>query len=388
MTGSRILYAAIVIVAFIFSQALYDPISLFTLICVLLLPLISLVCMLIGSASVHVKCAIAKREIYRFEQSKLLAEIRCGFPLISPVMTLYCKLPEENGDRSLPRRLHISFTPRAKTTIEIPFSFGYRGIYQIGAQTIEICDFLRLFRMHKRIDKIWNVRVMPRLLSSDLALIQRVFLDEGSGTEMIGSPAYAAEIMGVRDYEDGEPLRFVHWNLSAVRDKLMVKSFASVRQQQVYLLLDLTDPEPAALSSRRLGDAMVETVLSVAREYLDHIGAICMMWNAGDLQRREVSTPQQLATVHTEIALCPMQSYRHMDEAMDKIGEVQELCVVVGRLNDDKMRRIEVLRHVVRCPITLLAFEYSATVSAESLLGKNIRLQMLDLAAVEEGRLA
>ena len=55
MTRSRLIYAALLIAAFIFSQALYDSISLFTLAVVLLIPLISLLCLLISLSLVKIK---------------------------------------------------------------------------------------------------------------------------------------------------------------------------------------------------------------------------------------------------------------------------------------------------------------------------------------------
>lgn len=48
MTRSRLIYLGLLIGAFVFSQALYDSISLFTLALVLLIPLISLICLLIS----------------------------------------------------------------------------------------------------------------------------------------------------------------------------------------------------------------------------------------------------------------------------------------------------------------------------------------------------
>ena len=55
MLRSRLIYLALLISAFIFSQALYDSISLFTLAVVLLIPLISLICLLISLLLVKVE---------------------------------------------------------------------------------------------------------------------------------------------------------------------------------------------------------------------------------------------------------------------------------------------------------------------------------------------
>ena len=55
MTRSRLIYTALLIAAFIFSQALYDSISLFTLAVVLLIPLVSFLCLLASASLVKIE---------------------------------------------------------------------------------------------------------------------------------------------------------------------------------------------------------------------------------------------------------------------------------------------------------------------------------------------
>lgn len=388
MTGSRILYAAIVLAAFIFSQALYDSVSLFTLVCVLLLPLVSVSLLFLGRQTVHIRCKLSQTEMYRYGEGKVFAEIRCPMPLISPIMRINCRLPGEHRDESVPSQLHVSFSPMSTTVIEIPFSFDLRGNYTVGVESVEICDYLRLVRIRKKIGRKWKVRVKPRFLAVEAPLRQRIYLDDGTGTDMTPAVGYATEPLGVRDYIENESLRFVHWNLSAQKDQLMVKTFAATRQKQSYILMDLSAENITELHSRRVGDAVVECALSLARETVNEVGATCLMWNAGGLQKQEIDTPAQLAAAHAAVSMCPLQTQDKLDKILDQIDDVQDLCVVVGSLSDAKMRRIDVLRTVVHCPIKLVAVENTDHISADVLRGKNIFLQVLHLEHIEEGRLS
>lgn len=388
MTKSRILYAAIVLAAFIFSQALYDPISLFVLVCVILLPIVSLLMLLICRSSFRVRSRLAREQVYRYRETKLFVELMSGAPFLSPVVTLNCVLNNPEGDRSAIRRLPLAFSPFSKTVIEIPVSYTLRGKYDVGIRSVEICDFLRLFRIKVKLNQMYILRVTPRFLPSDLRISQDIFLEDGSSTDMLATNGYGAELFGVRDYQDNDSLRHVHWNLSAVKDNLMVKTFSINRQKQICVLLDMSDPNPASPESRRLADALVETAVSLSRDYLDRVGGVNLMWHTGAMQQCDINSPQHLSTAYEKVAFCPMQPMNVMNHIADELTNVQALCMIVGDLNEEKRTRIEIIAGVVRCPIRLLAFNNSADVSDMELRGKNISLEMLHIETVEGGRIA
>lgn len=387
MTKSRILYAGIIIAAFIFSQALYDSVSLFTLVCVLILPFISALLLLIGKSTIQIQCKLIHKEVNRFQETKLYVEVRCGAPFLSPVLRLNCLLPDDLGDRTCKRRLHISFSPMTKTVIEMPFTYNYRGTYDVGVDSIEICDFLRLIKVKKRVNTNWKLRVMPRFLPVDLNMQQKIYLEDGASTDMVNAGGYAADLLGVREFNDSDSLRYVHWNLSAIKDELMVKTFAANRQKQVYILLDLTDDTPEELQSRRRGDALVETALSLARNFMSHIGSVCLMFSGGGLQTHQIDTPLSLSAAYTAVALCPLQPPKALDKMLSQISNVQDLCYVTGVLTEEKIRRIEIMLQYVQCPIRILALEKDDSVEPSKYKSKGITIEILHLEDIEKGRI-
>lgn len=386
MVKSRIVYAAIVIASFIFSQALYDSISLFTLVCVLVLPILSLGMLLLCKSTVNIRSKLAQSRVYRYHQTNLLVEIRCGAPLLSPLMQLECVLNDPEGKESVIRRLPIGFSPFSKTVIEIPVRYTYRGKYEVGIRSVEIYDFLRLFKIRYKVGQNYKLYVTPRFLPSEIRFSQNIYLEDGTSTDIISSTSEGTELFGVRDYDQNDSLRHVHWNLSAAKEDLVVKTFSVNRQQQMYLLLDMTDKDYHSLYARRLGDAMVETALALSRDLLDRVGAVCLMWQRGGLHECLVDSPQRLSVAYEEVGLCPMQSENALDRAMSEISNVQALCIVTGRLDEQKLSRVEILESSLHCPIRLFAFENTCSAEALALSAKNITLEMLHLDEIEKGR--
>ncbi len=386
MLKSRIIYIAIVIAAFIFSQALYDSVSLFTLVCVLVLPVLSLILMLICRNFVFIRSKLARGHITRHSTTNLLLEIKCAVPFLSPVMKVNCVINDTQGKENVLRSFVVTFSPFSKTVIEIPVCFAYRGCYDIGIRSLEVYDFLGLFKHQYKVDQFYKLYVMPRHLPCGLRIEQDIYLEEGTSTDMQSTTGYGAELFGVRDYNDSDSLRHVHWNLSAVKDELVVKTYSVNRQKQIYVLMDMTDSEPHTLSSRRLGDAIMEAGLSLCRELQTRVGAVRIMWQSGGLKDYLVTSPAHFSLVYEEAGLCPMQSEQALDRIVGELSHVQALCIITGRLEQDKLSRIELMQNHLCCPIRVLTFENTCSAEASALISKDIALEVISLQALEEGR--
>lgn len=386
MMKSRIVYAAITIAAFVFSQALYDSISLFTLVCVLVLPVLSFLLLLLCRSTINIRSRLARGQVYRYTQTTLLIEIKFGAPFLSPLIQLNCIINDPMGKESVIRRLPIGFSPFSKTVIEVPVSYNYRGVFDVGVQTVEIFDFLRLFKLKVKIDQCNKLYVTPRFLPSDLKISQNIYLEDGTSADMLAANGYGAELFGVRDYTDNDSLRHVHWNLSAVKDELVVKTYSVNRQKQIYIMLDMTDSMHDAHQIRRIGDAIMEAGLSLCKDLLNRVGSVALLWPGGGLKECLIDSPARLSAAYEESSLCPMQPENALDRALSQINNVQALCFVTGRLTFEKLSRVEMLQTNLACPIRLLAFENVCHANEDNLRAKNISLEIISLEAVEKGR--
>lgn len=386
MIKSRIIYVAIIIGAFVFSQALYDSISLFTLVCVLVLPVLSFLLLLLCRSTIGIRSRLARGQVYRYTQTTLLVEIKFGAPFLSPMMQINCIVNDPDGKESVIRRLPIGFSPFSKTVIEVPISYNYRGAYDVGVQSVEIYDFLRLFKLKAKVEQRNKLYVTPRFLPSDLRVSQDIYLEDGTSADMLATGGYGAELFGIRDYNDNDSLRHVHWNLSAAKGELLVKTYSINRQKQIFIMLDMTDSAYETLESRRIGDAIMETGISLCRDLLDRVGAVSLMWPGGGLKECLVDNPERLSIAYEESGLCPMQPEKALDRALAQISNVQALCFVTGRLTQEKLSRVEMLQASLACPIRLLALENVCQASDIALRTKSISLEIVSIEEIERGR--
>ena len=108
------------------------------------------------------------------------------------------------------------------------------------------------------------ILVLPR--SFDVEPLRFLQSDEGRSlqnrnTEDLASPE------DTRAYRAGDPLKRVHWKLTARRRELIVRKFETPAPPDTLILLDCAAPGPAAgdpEAAAQLRDTLCETALSVA----------------------------------------------------------------------------------------------------------------------------
>ena len=112
-----------------------------------------------------------------------------------------------------------------------------RGRYAIESANVVIEDPFGLERVDIPFTRTESLLVYPRLTELD-----RVFSDSGArqpgGRQLLLRRPTGYELHGVRDYEQGESLRRVHWPSTARRGQLMVKELEDTPRDKTAVLLD------------------------------------------------------------------------------------------------------------------------------------------------------
>lgn len=149
---------------------------------------------------------------------------------------------------------------------DMPFaaSFDHIGVYQAGLDRVVVYDFLRLFSATVEGPKQTRVNVTPKLVSvprlefSNDAVVETT---KAARSAISDSMDYAA----VREYVWGDPLKNIHWKISARTPTYMTKLFETYNNPGVAIVLDFYGPGQDALALMRMFDAVVEVGFSVAR---------------------------------------------------------------------------------------------------------------------------
>ena len=144
-----------------------------------------------------------------------------------------------------------------------------RGNYLLSEARIVLGDFLGLESVARPIDPVGaSVVVYPRLVA-----LQGLFSDAGrlggDGRRLLLRRPAGFDFHSVREYEQGESLRRVHWPTSARRGQLMVKELEDAPRDAVVVLLDCDPAGAVGEPPESSFDTSVRAAGSVLRGYAE-----------------------------------------------------------------------------------------------------------------------
>ncbi len=112
-----------------------------------------------------------------------------------------------------------------------------RGVYQIGPLYILAGDLFSFFQKHQRAKGSHSIIVYPRLVPlKSLSLSRRDFFGVPRAKSPVQDPIY---ILGTRDYQQGQPSKYIHWKASARHNRLQEKVFDSSVHEKVLLVVNV-----------------------------------------------------------------------------------------------------------------------------------------------------
>jgi uncharacterized protein (DUF58 family) len=143
-----------------------------------------------------------------------------------------------------------------------------RGSFQISEARLVLGDYLGLESVSIPVDVAGvGVVVHPRIVS-----LQTLFSDAGrrggDGRRMLLRRPAGFDFHSVREYEQGESLRRVHWPTSARRGQLMVKELEDAPRDAVVVMLDCDPAGAAGMPPDSSFDAAVRAAGSVLGAYV------------------------------------------------------------------------------------------------------------------------
>lgn len=140
-----------------------------------------------------------------------------------------------------------------------------RGVYPLCEVEVVVGDLLGLVTVTPRVTmQDASVVVRPRLVALD-GLFSDAGRSVGDGRRLLLRRAAGFDFHSVREYEQGESLRRVHWPTSARRGQLMVKELEDTAHDGVVVVLDCdrashagTEPESSFDTAVRAAGSLVQ----------------------------------------------------------------------------------------------------------------------------------
>ena len=174
------------------------------------------------------------------------------------------------------RRLAITYVlPRVR-----------RGRYVFAESRVQLSDPFGLWRVDSALPVPGALLVYPRLVRLD-----RLFTESGAhaleGKHLLVRRPAGFDLHSVREYEQGESLRHVHWRSTARRGQLMVKELEDAPRDEIAVVLDAYANGVAGESF----DAQVRAAGSILQAYFHRGRRAVLVVNGERRESRQVHSP-------------------------------------------------------------------------------------------------
>lgn len=253
MLKTWVIYSVSLFSTFIFFLCYKMWVSWFCLIVVLFIPLLALLMSVIASQTMT----------FKLENP---GNAPLGVPLYIKITVegnasyfAFCRINAEVKDHMAGTTKKLALIVHDKGTTKIPVDTSHCGSYSYKMPKIDIYDLFGFFRFSKTIDKDSEILVKP--VPAMPERMPDMFGFKAKSLRKAKQPN--TEIYDIRDYQMGDPVKSIHWKMSAKKDKLLVKEPLEEFGGHSRVILKLT-------SDRDVLDVHLGQILFTSRFFIEH----------------------------------------------------------------------------------------------------------------------
>ncbi|MCH1981766.1 DUF58 domain-containing protein [Ruminococcus sp. OA3] len=199
---------------------------------------------------------------------------------------------------------------RQPVKMEFQAASRYCGILHVGIRRVRVYDYLMLFRGRSKKVEDLRVLVFPsgRPVKIEADWNAAVIYPSGGEPRPDMPGSQPPELYQIRQYQDGDSMRDIHWKLSAKMDQMMSRQFAAESQCTATIYLDFRKSGDEDI--RRL-DAFCELSASVLHGFLDAGREFRVCWH--DMEKKSgeekmIRNEEDYRGMLKEIILCASYS--------------------------------------------------------------------------------
>lgn len=311
MKSNRIFYAFLFILSLIFVYSYGGRAAYAYLYTVLFLPVLSFSYLLILYRSFKYTLHIDGKVIMKGDTVNLTVAADNKSILFYPLIQLnFNDVKLSGAAQQASGKFFLS--PFSKGSFMFQAECKYRGRYFIGIDTVIFVDFLGIFKLTRKKEATIPITVFPKV----------IFLEAPNPVNDFSSHALPLSrqydedmvmISDIRNYVYGDPVKRVHWKLSAKRGDILVKNYEKTMEAQTLILLDVKKNDFSYLKRIQIEDRVIEAAAALV-----HLSLASQ-------------TPIQLKYCTDEIKTCSARDLGSFEKIHRLLAEVEfsggaELC--------------------------------------------------------------
>ena len=229
----------------------------------------------------------------------------------------------------------------------IPVRFPVRGKYRVGPGKIIAGDPLGIFKMSVEVSGFGEILILPNWSTLERFPVggsSRILRDENIPREQEGS---SPEFLGVREYHPGDPLKTVHWKLTARHRRLMVKQFVQQVESSWGIILDLRKGTNAGKGTETTLEYMVSITAAILERFDEEKVPHALILAADDMTIRESMRGERVFPDELRlIAACKNDGFMPLYErSLNLVGRYPQMSwiIITARKDKDIINSIEAL---------------------------------------------
>ncbi|NLW12296.1 MAG: DUF58 domain-containing protein [Clostridiaceae bacterium] len=297
---------------------------LFILLAAALVPLSALAFYLPAWKRVSVKQEFVRPVVERGENAQIELLVNNPSSYFFPYVSAICSWQDESGNKKIIRRSFL-LRPHSSLQVIIPVKAYHCGVYSIGVGRMALRDVFGFYYWQKHGTTYWlqqrqPLTIVPSLMQNSESWISTRDLPQPGTTDSMKVSNELDALANIREYRFGDPLKRVHWKLSARYDKLMVKEFEDPRKRFICFSVDPARPEDHDLAVN-IHDWQLEAAASLMHAFLQERRHVKWLDSFDDWQISEAENLDQFELIRQSMAHHRVNGFKwtdHLDLAMEK----------------------------------------------------------------------
>lgn len=344
MRRNRIIYIFLLIAAAIFAGAYQSKLTFVILITLAALPVATLLLLILERFALKLEVNPKGLFVQKLRSFSITVTIRNRFIVPMSPVRVTGVFQDEDGNIINDKTMIVSVMPLCKTELLFGGCLKYRGEYHLGVCEAALYDLLGIFCIRAKISPSCDVVVAPRRLT--LERTDSLCTDDYDSAQTKMSFFESNSFSSIREYAEGETLRYVHWKLSAKQDTLMVKQMEQNLGASSVIITDMTAFSDSDEENIRAADAAVEVSLAITGKIVSEGRSAVNMFRSGGEEAEifPVESPEDYDRLYCIFSVIPITENGGIAKLVNKMQESavssETLFIAAPRVDSDDMRRL------------------------------------------------
>lgn len=196
--------------------------------------------------------------------------------------------------------IYISVKGKSNHVIYWDLKSQYCGNLDIRLKEVKYYDYFGMFSTKEVLDIDTNTFILPNTFYMNVELMEKPIQTTDSTMYSTSKKGLdSSEIFGIKEYEQGDNSKNIHWKLSSKLDEIIIKELGSPVDNSILILLDSLIPKNSQDVLPEVLDAMVEAFVSMSKSLLENEQVHSIAWfdDEGELEISEINFIDDLSAL-------------------------------------------------------------------------------------------